>query len=185
MGLGSAGLQRKVKDFLVGFGIFRKHALLIIFHYKSQKGGFYIRKIICLLWIFLLFPSITWAEEKVEAPVWNVGDKWFFTQGNIEVVGSDQNSYTLTFSKATCRAENKGLEKIMFDKLTLNRIYALMDDKREKYAYTQRRILNFPFNPGKKWTVYFLRADQEVLTILDKNRHLFASPRTPAIKTCL
>jgi hypothetical protein len=110
-----------------------------------------MRKMIFLLWIFLLFPPITWAQEKVDVPVWNVGDKWFFTQGNIEVVSSDQNSYTLTFSKATCRVENKGLEKIMFDKLTLNRIYAIVDDKREKYAYTQRRILNFPFNPGKEW----------------------------------
>ncbi len=54
-----------------------------------------MRKIIVLLGIFLFFPSITWAQEKVEAPVWNVGDKWVFTQGNIEVVGSDQNSYIL------------------------------------------------------------------------------------------
>ena len=46
-----------------------------------------MKKIVLLLGIFLLFPSITWAQEKVEAPVWNVGDKWVFTQGNIEVVG--------------------------------------------------------------------------------------------------
>jgi len=25
------------------------------------------------------------------------------------------------------------------------------DNKREKYTYTQRRILNFPFNLGKEW----------------------------------
>ena len=62
-----------------------------------------MRKITFILWIFLLFPSIIWAQEKVEVPVWNVGDKWVFTQGNIEVVGSDQNSYILNFSKDTCR----------------------------------------------------------------------------------
>jgi len=110
-----------------------------------------MRKIIYLLWIFLLFSSITWAQEKVEVPFWNVGDKWVFTQGNIEVVGSDQNSYTLNFSKDTCRVENLGFEKIIFDKSTLNKIYAIREDKREKFTNTQRRILDFPFNLGKKW----------------------------------
>jgi len=108
-----------------------------------------MKKIIFLLWIFFWVPSITWAQEKVEAPVWNVGDKWVFTQGNIEVVGSDQNSYTLNFSKDTCRVENKG--QIIFDKSTLNRIYAIMEDKRKEYTFLQRRILNFPLNLGKEW----------------------------------
>jgi hypothetical protein len=108
-----------------------------------------MRKMIVLLWIFLLFHSITWAQEKVEAPVWNVGDKWVFTQGNIEVVGIDQNSYTLNFSKDTCRVENRGL--IIFDKSTLNRIYAIREDKRKEYTFFQRRILNFPLNLGKEW----------------------------------
>ena len=99
-----------------------------------------MKKIVLLLGIFLLFPSITWAQEKVEAPVWNVGDKWVFTQGNIEVVGADENSYTLNFSKDTYILENKGFEKIIFDKSTLNRIYALKGDKREKYTVGTRRI---------------------------------------------
>jgi hypothetical protein len=110
-----------------------------------------MKKVILLLWIFLLFPSITWAQEKVEAPVWIVGDKWIFTQGNIEVVGADKNSYTLNFSKDTSILENNGFEKIIFDKSTLNRIYALKDDKREKYTVATRRILNFPFHLGKEW----------------------------------
>jgi hypothetical protein len=108
-----------------------------------------MRKMSALLWIFVLFPSITWAQEKVEAPVWNIGDKWVFTKGIIEVVGSDQNSYTLNFSKETCRVENKGL--IVFNKSNLNRIYVVREDKREKYPGIQRRILNFPFNLGKEW----------------------------------
>ncbi len=110
-----------------------------------------MRKIIFLLSIFLLFPLIAWAQEKIEAPIWNLGDKWVFTKGYIEVVDIDQNSYTLNFSKDTCPNENKGLEKIIFDKSTLNRIYTLKKDKREKYILTQRRILNFPLNFGKEW----------------------------------
>src|SRR4030042_1946871 len=110
-----------------------------------------MRKITFILWIFLLFSSITWAQEKVEVPGWNVGDKWVFTQGNIEVVGSDQNSYTLNFSKDTCRVENMGFEKIIFDKSTLNKIYTIREDKRGKYTQPMRRILDFPFNLGKEW----------------------------------
>jgi hypothetical protein len=110
-----------------------------------------MRKIIVLLWIFLLFPSIIWAQEKVDAPVWNVGDRWVFTQGNIEVVSSDQNSYTLKFSKDTCVIENKRSQTIILDKSTLNRIYIVMGDKRENYLVDLRRILNFPLNLGKEW----------------------------------
>jgi hypothetical protein len=110
-----------------------------------------MKKITVLLWIVLLFPSITYAQEKVEAPVWNVGDKWVFTEGNIEVVGADEKTYTLNFSKDICIHQSKGFEKIIFDKSTLTRIYGLKGNKREKYAASGGRILNFPFYPGKKW----------------------------------
>jgi hypothetical protein len=103
-----------------------------------------------LIWV-LGFTTPVLPQEKVEAPVWNVGDKWVFTQGNIECVGIDQNSYTLNFSKDTCRVENSGLEKIIFEKSTLNKIYAIREDKREKFTGVQRRILDFPFNLGKEW----------------------------------
>ena len=88
-----------------------------------------MKKITVLLWIVLLFPSITYAQEKVEAPVWNVGDKWVFTEGNIEVVGADEKSYTLNFSKDICIHQSKGFEKTIFDKSTLTRIYGLKGNK--------------------------------------------------------
>lgn len=101
--------------------------------------------------IFLWFPSITWAQEKIEAPVWNVGDKWVFTQGNIECADSDQNSYTMKFSADTCVLENQGFNTILFDKSTLNRIGVLEKGKHKKYTMGLRKILNFPFNMGKQW----------------------------------
>ncbi len=110
-----------------------------------------MRKITFILWIFLLFPSIIWAQEKVEAPVWNVGEKWVFTQGNIECVDSDQNSYGMKFSNDTCALENQGFNTILFDKSTLNRIGVIEKGKQKKYTMGLRRILNFPFNMGKQW----------------------------------
>ncbi len=110
-----------------------------------------MRKMIFFLWILFLSPSITWTQERVEAPVWNVGDKWVFTQGNSEVIGEDKKSYALKFSKNTCIIENVGSETIIFEKSTLNRTYVLKGDMREKYTLGRRRILNFPLNPGKQW----------------------------------
>ncbi len=110
-----------------------------------------MRKMIFFLWILFLSPSITWTQEKIEAPVWNLGDKWVFTQGNIEVIGADKKSYALNFSKDTCIVENVGFETIIFEKSTLNRIYTVKEDKREKYSIGLKNIFNFPLSPGKQW----------------------------------
>jgi len=110
-----------------------------------------MKKLAFLGCLILLFVPTAFAQEKANAPVWNVGDKWVFTQGNIEVVYSDQNGYTLHFSNDVCVIENKKFEKIIFDKSTLNRIYALKEDKREKYTVGHKRILNFPINVGMEW----------------------------------
>jgi hypothetical protein len=110
-----------------------------------------MKKILYLGWLVVFLPAMVFAQEKIEAPVWNVGDKWVFTQGNIEVIGVDKRSYALNFSKDTCIIENVGFEKIIFEKSTLNRTHILKADMREKYTLDRRRILNFPLNPGKQW----------------------------------
>ena len=105
-------------------------------------------------WGFLLlcFPTLLFAQEKVDAPVWNTGDKWIFNdKGTIEVVNADQNSYVLKFSNDICVVESQKFNTIMFDKSTLRRIYALKDDKRKEYTNFLRRIFNFPLSPGKQW----------------------------------
>jgi hypothetical protein len=117
-----------------------------------------MKKMIFLGWLVVFLPGMAFAQEKIEAPLWNVGDKWVFTQGNIEVVGADQNSYTMKFPSDKTNAwllESGGFEKIIFEKGTLNRIYALKETKREKYKGFRRTHLNFPFNPGKKWKDIF------------------------------
>jgi hypothetical protein len=110
-----------------------------------------MKEMIFLGWLIMSVPAMLFAQERIQAPVWKVGDKWVFTQGNIEVIGADKKSYALNFSKDTCLVENVGFETIIFEKSTLNRIYIVKEDKREKYTQFRRRILNFPFNPGKQW----------------------------------
>jgi hypothetical protein len=122
------------------------------FHNSCKgKAGDEMKKLVYLGWLLLFLPAMVFAQEKIQAPVWNVGDRWVFTQGNIEVIGADKESYALNFSKDTCILENMGFEIIIFGKSTLRRIYTVKEDNREKYMMGLKNIFNFPFSPGKQW----------------------------------
>ena len=111
-----------------------------------------MRKMIFFLWIIFLSPSITWTQEKIEAPIWNVGDKWTFTgDGSIEVVKEDQNGYILKFSDRNSSFESQGCTTILFQKATLNRINVVEGNKYKKYVMGLSKVLNFPLIIGKQW----------------------------------
>jgi len=111
-----------------------------------------MKKVILLGPMLLFFAATVWAQEKVELPVWNVGDKWVFTgEGTIEVLKVDQNGYVLNFSDNICVLERQGFNKIIFNTSTLQRIYTLEGDKRRKYKMGLKYIYNFPLSPGKQW----------------------------------
>ena len=80
-----------------------------------------------------------------------MGDKWVFTAGAMEIVDADQKSYSVNFSDDICILERQGLNGIILDKSTLNRIYALEGNKPKKYTRGRAKILNFPIFIGKKW----------------------------------
>jgi len=109
--------------------------------------------------LILFWASTVFAQEKVDAPVWNVEDKWIFTHnGIIEVLSVDQDGYIVEFSDDICVIERQGYDKVIFDKATMQRIYSLSarsfflkGDKRNKYSAGLRNILNFPFTLGKQW----------------------------------
>ena len=112
-----------------------------------------MKKMVFLGWLFLLFAPTVCAQEKVEAPVWNVGDKWEFSdRGTIEVLKVEKDGYVVRFSESICIMESQGYQSIIFDKITFQRIYSSQEDKRKKYAMGLNRILNFPYSLGKQWT---------------------------------
>ena len=103
-------------------------------------------------WLILFLPAMLFAQEKIDAPVWNVGDKWAFTgDGTIEVMQVDQNGYVMNFSDSICVLERQGFNKIIFDKSILQRSYSLEGEKRRKYSMGLKNIFNFPFSSGKQW----------------------------------
>jgi len=108
-------------------------------------------KIVIILGLLVVFlPAMVSAQEKAEAPVWNLGDKWDFGKdGMLEVVGIDKNGYVAKFSAGIFLKSTQGV--VIFDKKTFNVLYFLEGDKAKKYSGGHRRILNFPFMIGKKW----------------------------------
>ena len=111
-----------------------------------------MKKIIFLALLVGFLPAMVSAQEKVEAPIWNVGDKWIFTgDGSIEVVKADQSGYILKFSEGKCILESQGCQTILFGKATLNRINAVEKDKRKKYVMGLSKLLDFPLSTGKEW----------------------------------
>jgi hypothetical protein len=107
---------------------------------------------IILGFLVLFFASIGFAQEKIEAPVWNVGDKWVFTgEGSIEVVNADRNSYAVKFSDGICIVERQGYNTIIFEKSTISRIHFTDGGKRRKYVMGLSKIFDFPLSTGKQW----------------------------------
>jgi hypothetical protein len=111
-----------------------------------------MKKVILIGGMLLFLAATVCAQEKVEAPVWNVGDKWVFTgEGTIEVLKADPNGYAVKFSDNICSFERQGFHTTIFDKSTLQRIYTLEGDKQKKYIMGLKNIFNFPLSPGKQW----------------------------------
>jgi hypothetical protein len=111
-----------------------------------------MKKAVFLILLIVVFPAMAFAQEKVEAPAWNVGDKWVFTgNGSIEVVKADQSGYILKFSDKNCIFESQECSAIFFDKATRNRINSVEGDKRKKYKEGLSKIFNFPLSIGKQW----------------------------------
>ena len=115
-----------------------------------------MKKMFFLAWVALFLPTLLWAQEKIEAPAWNVGDKWVFTgEGIIEIVNSDQNSYALKFSDGIFIYETQGYDTIIFGKPSLNRSHYLDGEKRKKYKMGLSKIFDFPLSTGKQWKYGF------------------------------
>ena len=100
--------------------------------------------------LVLLLPGMVSAQEKIEAPVWNTGDKWVFDRGGpMEVVGCDAQCFSVKFSGGMFARDASGIA--VFERSTLNIKYILEKDRRKAYMGFRKMILNFPLTSGKQW----------------------------------
>ena len=109
-----------------------------------------MKKKILLIFLVLLIPTIVFGQGKVEAPVWNVGDKWTLEDVVITVVNADENSYTVKYLTL------RGDLTLIYEKSSLNRLYYMDRDKRIKYDDRNKRLFNFPLDIGKTWEDKFI-----------------------------
>jgi hypothetical protein len=109
-----------------------------------------MKKIILLGWLIGFLPMMVFAHEEIEAPVWNVGDKWAFGQGGVmEVIKADDQYYLVNFSGGIFPHEASGVAII--EKPTLNITHVMNGNSLKKYRDTRKNILNFPLTLGKEW----------------------------------
>jgi len=105
-----------------------------------------MKKMILLSFLVLSIPIILYGQDKVEAPVWKIGDRWSFAgHFPMSVINADENSYTV---RVLTRA---GESIYIYDKSSLNILYSVEGDRRIEFKGVHKRRLNFPFEIGKSW----------------------------------
>jgi hypothetical protein len=105
-----------------------------------------MKRMILVSLMVLFVPISVFGQDKIEAPVWNVGDKWTFTAApTMVVVKADESTYTV--KHITPKMEYL----LIYDKSSLNRLYSLEGDKRMPYREANKQALDFPLSPGKTW----------------------------------
>jgi hypothetical protein len=105
-----------------------------------------MKKMILLSFLVLSIPVIIYAQDRIEAPVWNIGDKWTLTEDvTITVVNADETTYTVKY------LTSGGASILICAKSSLNRVYAMDKDRRIPYEGRNKRLLNFPLDIGKSW----------------------------------
>jgi hypothetical protein len=106
---------------------------------------------------FLLFVIPTsWAQEKIQAPVWKAGEKWTFrydTGGDwsIEIIGEEKGLYV----DATTRIKGRmpGTYTRYYDKNSLNCVSIIKDGKENVYERDSlNKYFDFYLYVGKTWS---------------------------------
>jgi hypothetical protein len=119
--------------------------------YKLRKEGNDMKKMILLSFLVLFIPAIVCGQDKVQAPVWNIGDKWTIAGDvTIMVVNADESSYAVKYLTAG------GESILIFEKSSVNRLYVMDKDKRIPYEGRNKRLFNFPLDIGKSWKDKFI-----------------------------
>jgi hypothetical protein len=119
---------------------------------NKMKEEDFMKKMILLSFFVIFIPVILYGQDKIEAPVWSIGDRWSFA-GNfpMSVINADENTYTVKFLTRT------GESIYIYDKSSLNILYSVEGDRRIEFKGVHKRRLNFPFEIGKSWKDSFRR----------------------------
>jgi len=128
-----------------------------------------MKKLIVLGWIVLMLASVAWTQEKLEAPVWNVGDKWAYKSAT----GGTWTSEIVEIKEGLLIEKRQGSKELYaYDATTLNLKSMINESGRQsKPTWVLRKLFDFPIFVGKTWsdTTYSTpaRSQNEVTYIHD------------------
>ena len=109
-----------------------------------------MKKMILLSLLVIFIPVILYGQDKLEAPVWSVGDKWTWKRADgatlfSEVVDLKEDLYLLKMGKDP--------DLYGYDKKTMNVKFLIKGGGGQvKPEFPWRNVLDFPMFVGKKWT---------------------------------
>ena len=105
-----------------------------------------MKKMMLLSILVLFIPALLYGQDKVEVPVWNVGDKWSLSEEvNILVANPNEGGYVVKYITA------RGESVLIYEKSSLNRLFVMDKEKRIPYEGRNKRLFNFPLEIGKGW----------------------------------
>ena len=105
-----------------------------------------MKKAVLLGLLVLSISTVVYSQDKVEAPVWTVGDKWVLSDDLvITVVNAAGENYTVKYQTA------RGDMIFLCDKTSLNRLSYMSKDNPIKFEGRNKRLFNFPLSIGKTW----------------------------------
>ena len=111
-----------------------------------------MKKIIILGFLFLFLASQTWSQEKCEAPVWKVGDKWTHK----DATGATLASEVVDIQQDVFVLKSQAFQSLLaLDKKTLNLKFLIGEGGQKMLPNMGRKLYNFPLFVGKKWTESF------------------------------
>ncbi len=88
-----------------------------------------------------------WSQEKCEAPIWNVGEKWTYQD-----VNGGTSTTEIVEVKGDLYVVKLGRNLYAYDKKTMNAKYLIEEGKQVNTTYRGRKLLDFPLFVGKKWS---------------------------------
>ncbi len=112
-----------------------------------------MKRMLMILLAVVFIGSYVFAQEKIDPPIWGVGDKWTFRfKDTLTVKDADEKTYTVLWENATGTRETVTI----YDRSTLNKTGIMEGGKRKEYKGGTKKLLDFPLFVGKTWEGRFV-----------------------------
>jgi hypothetical protein len=109
-----------------------------------------MKRVVLLGYLVLFFAQTVWAQETIEAPVWNVGDRWTYKS----VTGNTWTNQVLEIKEDLYILKPGGAHSLNgYDKKSMNVKSIIEESARVLESDSSlRKLFDFPMSVGKKWS---------------------------------